>query len=324
MEEIKSAWLRIGKSLQGSSRGQSPLVSHTPKIYFALLLFFFSAHAEEHGKKVISFGDDLMPLFEQNCVKCHGAPDPRRKGRIVTKGDLNLTKIDSIREFITASKPNESTLYQLTITDDEDEIMPPKGRHLSTSETQLIYKWIEQGADFKDFVYIPKELSRYSLLIDKAKPAPEELLKSLSSQKTTITRVSQQGHLLRVSLREAPQLTPQLSKLLMLMAPYISDLDLSRVQLPEGRLSFLQDFKNLTSLNLSSSNLSNEGLRDISQLTNLEQLNLYASPINDISTLKDFPTLRRINLSSTKTSQADVNYLQSQLPKLEVIFMPTH
>ena len=96
------------------------------------------------------------------------------------KGGLDLTKIDSVKETITPGDPKDSLLYTLTVTDDKDEIMPPKGRHLSTSEAQLIFKWIEQGADFADFVYVPKEQqSRYAILVDKAKPTPEELLSEL-------------------------------------------------------------------------------------------------------------------------------------------------
>ena len=289
---------------------------------FCTLFFSFGLVAEEHSKKPISFGDDLIPLFEQNCIKCHGGPDPRRKGKLVTKGDLNLTKMESVREFFVASKPKESPLYQLTVTDDEDEIMPPKGRHLSTSESQLIYKWIQQGAHFGDFVYVPRERSRYEILIDKAKPAPEELLKKLSAQKAIITRVSQQGNLLRVSLREIKQLDPALIESLLLLAPYISDLDLSRIQLPNGKLDFLKDFKNLTNLNLRFSNVTNEGLAQISHLTNLEQINLYSTPISELSSLEAFPALRRINVNETQVPQSDVDKVLSLRPKLEILYNP--
>jgi Leucine-rich repeat (LRR) protein len=290
------------------------------KVLLCALYFTFNLGASEHGKKEISFGDDLIPLFEQNCIKCHGGPDPRRKGKIVTKGDLNLTEIESIREFFIASKPNESPLYQLTVTDDEDEIMPPKGRHLSTSESQLIYKWIQQGAHFGDFVYIPRIRSRYEILIDKAKPAPEELLQKLVLQKAIVTRVSQQGPLLRVSLREVKILDTNLIKSLILLAPYISDLDLSRVQLPKGELDFLKDFKNLTNLNLRFSNISNEGLTQISHLPNVEQINLYSTPISDLSSLGSFPALRRITLNETKVAQPDVDKALSQIPKMEILY----
>ncbi|MCH2209320.1 MAG: hypothetical protein MK132_26130, partial [Lentisphaerales bacterium] len=126
-------------------------------IYILIILGtgYSTIAASEHSNRKLSYGDDLIPLFEQNCIKCHGGPDIRHKGRIIKKGGLDLTKIESVKESITAGKPKDSLLYTLTVTDDEDEIMPPKGRHLSTSEAQLIFKWIEQGADFGDFVYIP-------------------------------------------------------------------------------------------------------------------------------------------------------------------------
>ncbi|WDE99036.1 hypothetical protein PQO03_14460 [Lentisphaera profundi] len=287
-------------------------------VFVGLILPAYAS--SEHSKKKLTYGDDLIPLFEQNCIKCHGGPDLRRKGRIMTKGDLNLTKIASIKEVIEAGKPKDSLLYTLTVTDDEDEIMPPKGRHLSTSEAQLIYKWIAQGADFADFVYVPKEQSRYAMLIDKAKPAPEALLQELNSQGAIITRVSNQGPLLRVNLRKR-NIDVKLSLLLAELAPYISDLDLSHITEEIKNLDFLNDAKNLTELNLSSSNISNEAIQSISHLPNLEKINLYNTKIDDTKYIADLAALKTINISNTKISPDQVKVLKANKPKLNINYM---
>jgi hypothetical protein len=276
--------------------------------------------SSEHSNRKMTYGDDLIPLFEQNCIKCHGGPDPRRKGRIMKKGGLDLTKIDSIKEVIESGQPKDSLLYSLTVTDDEDEIMPPKGRHLSTSEAQLIYKWIEQGADFANFVYVPKEQSRYAILIDKAKPAPVNLIERMNSFGAIITPVSEQGPLLRVNLRKTT-ITDELYTSLIELAPFISDLDLSSAQLNSKQLSFLVEAKNLTDLNLSQANINKLGLEQISALPNLEKLNLYSTNIAGTEIFKSFPTLKSLNLCQTKITEAQVKSLAQNQAKLKINYM---
>lgn len=290
-------------------------------IFTSLILSISSSlfASSEHSNRKLTYGDDLIPLFEQNCIKCHGGPDLRRKGRIMKKGGLDLTKIDSVKETIEAGKPKDSLLYSLTVTDDEDEIMPPKGRHLSTSEAQLIYKWIEQGADFANFVYVPKEQSRYAILVDKAKPAPEELLSELRKAGSIITRVSDQGSLLRINFEKNQSYDDKMIKLLKLASPHISDLDLSFY--PKEDLSFLSEYKNLTHLNLRHSQVNNHSLIALENLPNLEQINLYSTKVSETTSLAKIPALKSATLSSTKLSQEKVNQLKEQKPKLKIEFL---
>ena len=62
------------------------------------LLFAGNAFA-----KKVDFTKDLMPLFEERCIKCHG--HIKESGKVVTKGDLDLTKPESIKETFEAGKP---------------------------------------------------------------------------------------------------------------------------------------------------------------------------------------------------------------------------
>ena len=57
--------------------------------------------------KKVDFSKDLMPLFEERCVKCHG--HIKESGKAVTKGDLDLTKPESIKETFTLATPKKAT-----------------------------------------------------------------------------------------------------------------------------------------------------------------------------------------------------------------------
>ena len=57
-------------------------------------------------------------------------------------------------EVIIAGEPEDSLLYQrITLPEGETGIMPPSeaGDPLTKQETDLIRKWIEQGADYGEW-----------------------------------------------------------------------------------------------------------------------------------------------------------------------------
>ena len=60
-----------------------------------LLSFFVSARAEEP----VNFALQIAPIFEQHCVKCHGAGNK--------KGDVSLATIEDLEEngFVIAGDP---------------------------------------------------------------------------------------------------------------------------------------------------------------------------------------------------------------------------
>src|SRR5262245_31001873 len=95
----------------------------------------------------VDFAKDIQPVFEFNCVACH------REGH--AKGGLRMdNKSDAFKggdggSGIVAAKPKESSIYKVTVVSpDDDALMPPKnkGGPLPKEQTELLAKWINQGA----------------------------------------------------------------------------------------------------------------------------------------------------------------------------------
>ncbi len=85
----------------------------------------------------ISFANDIQPIFNANCVACHpGSSDPD-----LTSG-LSYAALNG-GGYINTATPASSILY-LRMTDSGSP-MPTSGV-LSTSTTDKVLKWIEQGA----------------------------------------------------------------------------------------------------------------------------------------------------------------------------------
>jgi hypothetical protein len=92
----------------------------------------------------VSFSKDIQPIFNANCNTsgCHIGSKPA--------GNLNLESnqaytnlMDSKSGYIDTMKPENSILY-VSMTSKTNP-MPPSGK-LDACQTDLVLKWIQQGA----------------------------------------------------------------------------------------------------------------------------------------------------------------------------------
>ena len=94
----------------------------------------------------VSFADEVAPILEENCIRCHGGPQD--DGAQVLEAGLNLTSYETIMvgsEFgsvIEPGNPDDSML--LTLVRDGD--MPEEGDPLSPEQVEVIRTWITEGA----------------------------------------------------------------------------------------------------------------------------------------------------------------------------------
>ncbi|WP_395737229.1 c-type cytochrome domain-containing protein [Prosthecobacter sp.] len=134
------------------------------------LLFLFiltvSASAAE-----ISFSRQVAPIFLDQCVECHRAGKAKGGYRLDTV-ELMLKAGDSKAAAVVAGKPEESELYRLTATHDEDDRMPKKADALPEKDVKLIREWIAQGARLD--VADPKALLRSVVPEAQKTVAPEK------------------------------------------------------------------------------------------------------------------------------------------------------
>jgi hypothetical protein len=96
----------------------------------------------------VDFRRDILPLLSENCFLCHG-PDSRTR-----KADLRLDiKEGALRAtdpVIVPGKSEESELIRRVISDDPDEVMPPRksGKALKAHQVELLKRWIDEGASW--------------------------------------------------------------------------------------------------------------------------------------------------------------------------------
>ena len=97
----------------------------------------------------VSFAEQILPIFQKRCAKCHGAED--ENGEVRTEVSLSLLEYERVMigsEFgtvVEAGDPDGSFLVDM-IT---EGTMPPEGEgdKVPAEEIALIRAWIEQGAE---------------------------------------------------------------------------------------------------------------------------------------------------------------------------------
>ena len=104
----------------------------------------------------VDFAKEIWPMLKDSCVKCHGPDYKDKRGRMKkAKAGLRLDSKKAILEgskegkVFVAGNADESSLYNLTILpEDHDDVMPPKGDLLTKEQTELLKRWINEGAKF--------------------------------------------------------------------------------------------------------------------------------------------------------------------------------
>ncbi len=93
----------------------------------------------------VDFKSQIKPILEKHCIACHG---PTREE------NFRIDDRDVAIDFVLEGDSENSDLYDVLISDDEDVKMPPPGSHepLAESDIQLVKTWIDQGANWPEDV----------------------------------------------------------------------------------------------------------------------------------------------------------------------------
>jgi len=93
----------------------------------------------------VDYASQIAPILNQKCSECHNA----KRGK--TKGDFAIDRLEDMQKQVKAGKPEQSSLvFTITLPDDDDDVMPPKGKNRVTApQVALIKQWITEGASFE-------------------------------------------------------------------------------------------------------------------------------------------------------------------------------
>jgi len=92
---------------------------------------------------------EVRGLFAHKCYQCHS--ENKQKGDLVLENKEGVFKGGKSGLAIVPNKPEESELFRrITLPANHEEVMPEKGKLLSSSEIALVELWIKTGAHWAD------------------------------------------------------------------------------------------------------------------------------------------------------------------------------
>ena len=301
----------------------------------------------------VSFERDVMPIFVENCIDCHG---PRkRKGGLRLDAEQFVFSGDPDFWVIERGNADASELVRLIeLPADDPDIMPARGDRLSDQQIALVRRWIDEGADFGGAsvgeIAVPAATPPGDVLQDEtsgtqdveAEPAhgseePEaKVLGDVEvedpvARAATLTALEESGvwarpvaigwNALDVDFRRRADLGDETLAQLAPVANQVTALDLTGSGVTAAGLEHLSDCDHLEFLVLRDTNIGDDAVASLAMLPALERLNLVGTDVGDAGALElaQAPKLRRVFVWNSAITSAGVEALQAERPELEII-----
>jgi formylglycine-generating enzyme required for sulfatase activity len=121
----------------------------------AAFIIVACASPSPHAEEAVDFVKDIQPILEFNCVHCHHEGKEKPKGGLMLSTKAEAFEGGKSGVVIVAGDPDKSPLYTSTLLPtNDDSHMPPieDGPPLTKEQTELLRKWILQGAKWPDGV----------------------------------------------------------------------------------------------------------------------------------------------------------------------------
>jgi uncharacterized membrane protein len=301
-----------------------------------------SAYAAPVAKQVFMYRDEITPILKSKCYNCHSAV--KKKGGLRLDSESFINKGGKNGEVLVKGDPNNSALYtNLLLPLEDDKHMPPKGKkQLTRQEIELIHRWIKKGAPFGAIEILPTAqtepapetaptpLTEYTTptkVVAPAKPSSrvntppvdESKVKALQQEGIIVDKLAEDSNLLALNFVNVKDVNETMIRELNSMNQQITALKFTGLPVTDQVLKNISSLPNLEKLQLEKTSISDAGIAELNKFPNLETLNLYGTNISDAG-LKNLANdnLKKINLWNTKVSQQGIRSLLSKYPGLEV------
>lgn len=113
----------------------------SPLVVATIILSATAASAVDYTK-------EIKPIFSQKCYACHAVSKGKEKGDVALDTPEKLADVIKPGGHIIPGDAAKSTLLlSCKLPDDDDDVMPPKGKNrLTDAEIKTLETWIQEGA----------------------------------------------------------------------------------------------------------------------------------------------------------------------------------
>jgi len=222
---------------------------------------------------------------------------------------------------------------------DNDDHMPPKEKpQPSENQLALIHWWITNGASLDKKVNelvqddkikqalialqnVSSEIKQASdLPLTPVEPADGNIIRQLKEKNILVLPVSLNSNYVAVNFINDTIVDSNVLQSIGQLSKQLVSLKLSGTNITDDGLKTVAQCKNLIKLFLDDTPVTDNGLKNLGALTNLRYLNLVNTKVTakGISELKTLPKLRSVYLYKTLVTKQDWPVLQQSFPKTKL------
>lgn len=274
----------------------------------------------------------VQPILDAKCVKCH---NPAK-----SKGKLLLTNSESLLAggkngpvFLAGNADSSALIKRLNLPLQDEYHMPPENQsQLTNVETQLLYEWIQAGADFEQSIGVLAATSPLFVALkplwDKANaqqdaptirydfpPLKAAKLKQLNTPFRTVRPTANGSPALSANFFIAQSYQTNFLKELLLAKQQVTSIDLSSMPIEDEALEILSQFPHLEKLSLNNTPISGNNLDLLTNCQNLRELALSNTSISkdQLAVLSELEQLKTLYIWSTSVTIDDLPELKRML-----------
>ncbi len=284
------------------------------------------------------YTDIVKPILQTKCYSCHG-PN-KQKGKLRMDDSLKLMKGGKDGIVIEPGNADASEIIKrLMLPVDNDDHMPPKEKPQPTeSQIALIHWWIANGAAFDKKVNqfsqddkikpmltalqnISEEIKQASdLPATPVEPVDANIIKQLKEKNILVLPVALNNNYVSANFVNDTTVDNNDLQLIAQLSKQLVSLKLSSTNITDDGLKTIAQCNNLIKLFLNDTHITDEGLKNLIPLKNLRYLNLVNTKVsaNGISQLKTLSKLQSIYLYQTRVTKQDRAMLQRLFPKANI------
>ena len=268
----------------------------TPRKFIRLLIVAATGACVGQADDGVDFVREIEPILREACVQCHGPEKQKGKLRLDTREALLKGGEDG--KAVEPGNPDKSDLFRrITLPEDDDDVMPPKGKtaHLSAAQIDRVKRWIAAGAKWPDGVVVQlvataaprttvgKITASTRMQTAGPVPSPAELQAIAALEKFGIkaSPIAAGVNWRRANFRGAGDSFSSETSALLGQITTLTELNLGGVRLKDEDLASIAGLKNLEVLHLDSTPLTDAALVHVGVLENLISLNLFGTAITD-------------------------------------------
>lgn len=286
----------------------------------------------------VDFATQIFPIFEANCIECHGPNRKKGNLRLDTRYHAFDARAANAQVIIPGDAWASDLHFRVTLPHDDPDAMPPEGdgEPLTPQQVALIETWINEGAIWTD-----------APLARAPEPPPAETdprapLASIPSAALAAAPDLDQRDAALAALRERGAVATPVSPrepwtavrfdlldggvteadlaLLEPLAPTLVSLNLAGTGVTDAHLAVLPALPRLERLHLERTAVTDEGVRRLADLPSLTYLNLYGASVTDhaLVTIAQMPALESVYLWRTQVTPAAAALLSTLRPNLAV------